>query len=41
MKSFIKQFGPWGELTKTQQNYILGTVGFGKNLRKELGLVRR
>ena len=40
MKSFIKQFGPWGELTKTQQNYILGTVGFGKNLRKELGLVR-
>ena len=40
MKSFIKQFGPWGELTKTQQNYILGTVGFGKNLRKELGLVK-
>ena len=40
MKSFIKQFGPWNELTKTQQNYILGTVGFGKNLRKELGLVR-
>lgn len=40
MKGFIKQFGPWGELTKTQQNYILGTVGFGKNLRKELGLVK-
>ena len=36
MKSFIKQFGPWGELTKTQQNYILGTVGFGKKLKKRI-----
>ena len=40
MKDYITQFGPWAELTKQQKKYILGTIGDGKNLRKELGLVR-
>jgi hypothetical protein len=38
LKDFIKQFGPWDKLTKDQQTYILGSIGYGKSLRKALGL---
>ena len=38
LKDFIKQFGPWNKLTKGQQTLILGSIGFGKSLRKALGL---
>ena len=41
MKTFIRQFGPWEKLSKDKQKFILGTVGFGKNLRKELGLTKQ
>ena len=38
LKDFIKQFGPWDKLTKDQQTYILGSIGYGKSLREALGL---